>query len=255
MPLPGLDLNDPVHLGITCGAEGQWGHPNTRAGVRLTYSRFHVIPELRKRWAWLVPLLGLTSTSSICLIGCAYGYSLEILAEDFGITRVIGIETASALQTKKAQSEDGDIQAAIESVGLSIGSGDGLRLYTALRDRPGQPRCAKADDVLNEDLSSNASRNRVRQALLGKGGTTWDVITENVCTVLTDAECVTLSARAHQLAGVARVIHLVSTLLPDCEPGQQPAVYNWKTVAQWAALVPADSFVSVYTRAVAGATL
>lgn len=242
MPLPGLDLNDPVHLGIVIDGEGEWGHPNTRTAVRLIYARKHVIPILRERWAWLIPLLGLTPASSLCLIGCAYGYSLEVLAE-FGITRVIGVETSSAMQMKKSQSEDADVQAAIEAVGLSITVGDGLRLYGALRDRPGQARCTRAADVLNEDLSNNASRNRVRQALQGKGGTSWDLITENVCTVLTDAECVTLSGRAHQLNGVARVIHLNSTTASGNIPG-----YNWKTAAEWKALLPADTIVSLYTR-------
>lgn len=241
--MPLVDLSDPIHLGITCDAEGAWGHPNTRESVRLTYARYHVLPELRRRWAWLVPLLGLTPQSSICLIGCAYGYSLEVLAEDHGITRVIGTEPTAALRAKMSQSEDAEIQAAIEKVGLEITSGDGLRLYGALRPRPGQARSPKAADVLNEDLSSAPSRNRVRQALQGKGGTTWDVITENVLTVLSDQECQTVSARAQSLAGINRLIHLVSTTSPGNIPG-----YNWKDTQGWKALLPNDTIVSLYTR-------
>lgn len=241
--MPLVDINDPLHLGVTCGAEGEWGHPNTRDEVRLVYARKHVVPILRERWAWLVPLLGLTSTSSVCLIGAGYGYSLEILAE-LGITRVIGTEP-STLRTKASQSEDADIQAAIQAVGLTIATGDGLTLYNALRDRPGTARCTRASDLLNEDMSSAASRNRVRNALSAKGGASWDVITENVLTVLSDAECVTLSTRAHQLSGVSRVIHLVSTTMAS---GFQNPIYNWKTMQQWKALLPLDIFVSVYTQ-------
>jgi hypothetical protein len=245
MPLPGLDLNDPTHLGITCGAEGLWGHPNTRAEVRLTYARYHVLPELRRRWEWLIPALNLTSTSSIALIGCAYCYSLEVLAEN-GITRVVGTEPTSGLRTKLAQPEDADIQAAIEAVGLNITTGDGLRLYNSLRDRPGQPRSPKAADVLNEDLSSNASRTRLRNALIAKGGSSgWIVITENVLTVLTDAECTTLASRARSLTGISRLVHLVSTTNPGNIAG-----YNWKTAAQWKALLPLDTIVSLYTQEV-----
>lgn len=242
-PVPLIDVNDPVHLGIVCDAEPD-GHPNTREGVRLTYARYHVLPLLRERWAWLVPLLGLTPTSSIALIGCAYGYSLEVLTE-LGIPRVVGTETSATLQTKKSQSEDADLAAAITSVGLTTASGDGQRILTRVNDRAGLPRSAKAADVLNEDLSTAASRTRLRNALTAKGGSSWDLITENVLTVLSDAECQTLSSRAHQLANVNRVIHLVSTTVAGVG---QSASYNWKTVGQWKALLPADTIVSLYTR-------
>lgn len=242
--MPLIDTSDPVHLGITCGAEGLRGHPNTRNEVRLTYARYHVLPELRRRWAWLVPALGLTPTSSIALIGAAYGYSLEVLAEDHGITRVVGTEPTTGLRTKMAQSEDADVQAAIEAVGLNIASGDGLRLYNALRDRPGQPRSPKAADVLNEDLSSSQSRTRLRNALLAKGGSSgWQVITENVLTVLSDSEATTLASRARSLNGISRLIHLVSTTADGNIAG-----YNWKTATQWKALLPLDTIVSLYTQ-------
>ena len=250
--MPLVDINDPVHLGIRCNAEPQ-GHPGTRGPIYLTYARYHAMPILRERWAWLVPLLGLTPTSSIVLVGASYGYSLEILAADFGITRVIGLETSAGIRTKMAQSEDADVQAAIEAVGLSMATDDGLAAYARLRDRPGQPRSTKTADVLNEDMANNASRNRVRQALLGKGGTTWDVITENVCTVLSDAECTTLSGRAHTLAGIARLIHLNSTarIKTNAEGSQRFDLnpgYNSKTVQEWKALLPADTIVSLYTQ-------
>ncbi len=243
--MPLIDPSDPVHLGITCGAEGEWGHPNTRNEVRLVYSRYHVLPELRRRWAWLVPALGLTPLSSIALVGCAYGYSLEVLAE-MGITRVVGTEPTAGLRTKMAQSEDADVQAAIEAVGLTIASGDGLRLYNALRERPGVARSPKAADVLNEDLSSNQSRTRLRNALIAKGGSSgWIVITENVLTVLSDAECTTLATRARSLNGIGRLIHLVSTTSEGNIAG-----YNWHEASAWKALLPQDTIVSLYTREV-----
>lgn len=248
--MPLVDLSDPRHLGIICGAEGQWGHPGDRAQVRLTYARFHVVPMLRERWGWLVPLLGLTPQSSVCLIGAGYGYSLEVLEDDHGITRVIGTEP-SPLRAKAAQSEDAEIQAAIEAVGLSVATGDGARLFSALRDRPGLPRATRASDVLSEDLASNASRTRVRQALQAKGAASWDVITENVLTVLSDAECVALSSRLRQLSGVNRVIHLTSTRVPPESEAIQDPIYNWKSVAEWKALLPADLIVSLYTRGLA----
>ena len=248
--MPLIDVNDPIHLGIRCNAEPD-GHPSTRNAISLTYARTHVMPILRERWAWLAPLLGLTATSSVCIVGAGYGYSLEIL-EERGITRTIGTEPSAGLRAKMAVSEDGDIQAEIESVGLTVTSGDGLAAFNRLRDRPALPRAKRAADVLNEDMATAASRNRVRQALQGKGGSSWDVITENVLTVLSDAECTALSNAARQLNGIARLIHLVSTRLFDADgtthPGQN-AIYNWKTLQQWKALIPADTFVSIYTRA------
>jgi hypothetical protein len=247
--MPLVDLNDPVHLGINVGAEGQWGHPNTRPEVRLTYSRVHVLPELRRRWAWLVPALGLTPTSSIALLGCAYGYSLEVLAADHNITRVVGTETASGIRTKMGQSEDADIQAAIEAVGLSVASGDGLRLFNALRDRAGLVRSTRTADVLNESLANNPSRNRLRDALLAKGGTSWDVVSENVLTVLTDSECQTFATQARAVRGITRLIHLVSTArIKAGERSDLIAGYNSKTAMEWKALLPDDTIVSLYTR-------
>jgi hypothetical protein len=140
-----------------------------------------------------------------------------------------------------SQSEDLDIQAAIELVGLNITVGDGLRLYNALRDRPGLPRSIMVSDILNEDLSNNPSRTRVRNAILAKGGSSWDVITENVLTVLSDSECTTLASRARSIPGISRLIHLVSTTRNGNIPG-----YNWKSVSEWKTLLPLDIIVNLY---------
>jgi SAM-dependent methyltransferase len=246
--VPLVDLNDPLHLGVRIGAEPD-GHPNTRNGVFLVYPRKFVLDMMRERWAWLAPALGLTATSSLIIVGCAYGYQIEALAE-LGITRVIGTETSTAMRTRLAQSEDAEIQAALAADGLTHTSGRGQELYNLWNVRAGQARSARAADILNEDLANNGSRNNVRNAIQAKGGTSWDVITENVLTVLSDAECTTLAGRARSLSGISRLIHLVSTTTPKRQRGDLslPPIYNWKSVAEWKALIPADTFVSLYTR-------
>lgn len=245
--MPLVNLSDATHLGIICDAEPD-GHPGTRAAVWLVYARHHVIPILIERWGWLVPLLGLTSTTTIAIIGAGYGYSLDVLA-DMGITRVVGTEPTAGLRAKATQPEDGDVQTAIEAVGLSITSGRGLELYTRLRDRPGQARCVRSADLLADDLASNQSRTRVRNALLAKGGSSFTVITENVLTVLSNSECTTLAGRIRQINGVARVVHLVSEA--SIKAGTRRDIntpYNSKTVTEWKALLPNDTVVGIYTK-------
>ena len=249
--MPLVDINDPIHLGIHGYAEGAWGHPNTRAGISLVYSRHQVVPELRRRWAWLVPLLGLTSASSIVLVGAAWGYSMEILESDYGITRAIGLETSSGIRGKLNQSEDAEIAAAITAVGLNPASGEGLDRAIKLGGvMKGYPRSPKQGSILDEGMVNPGSRNRVRNAIQALGGTSWDVISENVLTVLSDAECVQYAGYARAVPGVARVIHLVSTCTPKRPPGHRdlPPEYNWKYLSDWKTLMSPDYVVSIYTR-------
>ena len=65
-----------------------------------------------------------------------------------------------------------------------------------------------------------------------------------VITCLTDSEVTTLANRVQQINPAMQCIHLTTELLT--ENTQDPG-YNWKTLAQWKALVPTHTFVSLNT--------
>lgn len=101
-------------------------------------------------------------------------------------------------------------------------------------------KAANADiTILNADVSAGSGRAQVRQALglTGQQKASF-TITEDVLPILTDAECVQLSGWLHDFSTV--VAHWVT--LKD-QGGVQDPRLNWKTAAEWKALLPADLFV------------
>lgn len=208
------------------------GHPNTRGPVILNYHRAVILPGLRSRVAGLTTALGwIAPGPALVIVGAGFGWLAELLETESGFTRVVALDPSIYIQTNKAGTEEADINAGILAVGLSPTSGEGLTLKGTLYD--GAARTRSARGVLNELLDTNQSRNRVRTAL---GAVPEVVLTESVLESLTDAECQTLSTRAHAFSASVQLVHLVIT--------DPPPPFNAKTLAQWKALLPGDLFVS-----------
>jgi len=94
-------------------------------------------------------------------------------------------------------------------------------------------------EILNADVSTGSGRSAIRQALGISGNSKAShAITEDIITCATDAECTQLSTYLHNLADV--VVHWTTML--NQGHGQDPRL-NWKTVAQWKALLPNDLFI------------
>ena len=72
------------------------------------------------------------------------------------------------------------------------------------------------------------------------------VITETVLESLEDAEATALSVAGHAFPGQVNVIHMVYTLSATNPDAQDPA-FNWKTLADWKLLIPADVFIDAST--------
>jgi len=148
----------------------------------------------------IIAALGINSTHRICVLGAGYGWIANAIAQQSGCV-VAAVDTSTYIQSGKA---------------------------------------ANADvEILNADVRAGSGRAAVRQALGITGQTKASfTITEDLLTILTDAECVQLSGFLHDFSTV--VVHWV-TLLD--QGGNQDPRLNWKSVAAWKALLPADLFV------------
>lgn len=212
--------------------EGTTGRP----AVKLHYNRYAFVAFHRRRILAVAQALGWTSATRLVVAGAAYGWSLETLIDELGFAQVLAVDTSAYTNANLTTNEDADVAAAITAVGLNPASGEGLTLFNRFRDGGGA-RSRKATLVLNENLASNASRNRVRNRMGAPH--TYEIFTEDMLTSLTDSECQQASQNAHQVSS-GRVSHLVTTLQFGGGAG-----YNWKSLEEWKALIPADVFIEV----------
>lgn len=214
------------------GAESAWGRPNTRPEVRLNYHRFVIKPITDNHAVNLKRVLGWTNESTVLVVQCGFGWILESLGQ-IGVVDTKCTQTSPYIQTSKDLNEDADIAQRIVDAGLVTNVGDGLTIFNALRG-DGGARAKRSGDLLNEDLDSNTSRQRVRTALGGPG---FDVITyDGYLNTHTDIEAANLSDRLHRMPGVGRVIHHVYRNF-----------LNGKSLDDWKLLLPNDVFVEAIT--------
>lgn len=154
--------------------------------------------------AQIASALVLLPAHKVGFIGAGYGWIANAVAQLIGCT-VAAIDTSQYIQDRKL---------------------------------------ANADvEIINADVSAGSGRAQVRQALgiTGNSKATY-MVTENVITCLTDQECLNLSSFLHDLSD--NVVHW--TAVPDLDKqarGLQDLNYNWKTIAEWKALLPNDLFI------------
>lgn len=183
-------------------------------GDGLHYDRAFLFDGWVWRWDGILNVLGpWRSSSEILIVGCGFGWALEILKRR-GFANVIGTDTSTHIQSTRNE----------------------LTPETTARDANDVTQSDPASVILDEDALTQASRDRI---LNGRAG--FDVIvTESVLESLRDAEAQALSADLRtMLARSGTLIHYVIPILPSQDPG-----YNWKTLEAWKALLPADTFVA-----------
>lgn len=206
------------------------GHPNTRAEIRLHYHRYVMYAESLRRATFFRDQFGLTSASSVLIVGCGYGWTAEALV-GMGIP-CVGTDVSAYIQSTKGQSEDSELADAISAVGLSTVSGEGLGHFNRLRGDGVRTRAT----ILNETHQNNASRNRVKNAFTS--GTVTLAISEDVVTSLTDAECTQLRGFVSNYA--VPICHFVTE---NANPNP-PFSFNSKTLAGWKAMFPNDTIIA-----------
>ena len=197
------------------------GHPGDRPEIRLHYHRKVMLPWFQKHIPDLIRVLDLQTSDRIVIVGCAFGWSIEALNE-LGFNNVVGTDTSQYIQIAKLIPEDNEL--------ALIG---GAEFVSKLSAREGEPRTLVANKILDEAISNNASRNRVRTAV---GGTPQWTISEGVLESLTNAEAQALSSNMRTLGGT--VVHRIT--YPTSLPG-----YNQNTPEQWKALLTPDLIVRV----------
>jgi hypothetical protein len=216
------------------GAEGAWGHPNTRQEVQLNYHRYVVLPQQRSEMTQIKNILGWDRNTRVIVYHCGFGWMMEVLQNELGLASVTGIQQSTYIQTNKNLNEDTDLLAAISSVGIPTNVGDGLTLFTTFRNG-GNPRSTKAADVQDEDLSTSASRNRVRDRAGGPGA---EILTYQILSSLEDAEITTLLSRLGSLTN-GRITHFVYA--------NAGGSFNNKTLQEWKNFVGNNTVIDVTT--------
>ncbi len=178
------------------------GHPGSRREVKLNYHREVMLPFHDQWWSTIIPILGLTSADRVVLVGAGFGWGVEKLEEKVPGITVVGVDISDYIHDEKNNDERVDVEAACLAVGLGPTDPRTIELV-GIYVQPG-PRMKV--NVRNEDLLSNGSRNRIRQAL----GNTFPtrIITEDMIQTLTDAEIAAWKAEIDPIG--AEVIHAVS---------------------------------------------
>ena len=250
-----MPIVDPADPGVWANAY-QIGLPQNRR-VRLGYHRATMMGVARAHAKGLQKALNLTLNSRIVLVGAGFGWTVEAVKETWPTAKIAAVDISAWVHTEKDKRETADYRVALQAAGLDPDGGPGANLLADMDD--GGPRARVT--ILNEDLASTQSRQRVKQ-WLSENAVDW-AITEEVLPWLDDAECQALSNRMHGLA--TNVAHLLTPYLPNKRQAEEPPpIWNWKypsapnggvvqqlwdqpwyTVDNWTALLPSDTIVSV----------
>jgi hypothetical protein len=204
--------------------------PNVQ-DIRLHYHRAVIGPNEVVRAKALVSILGLTAISVVAVVGSAYGWLEEALRLELPGITIVSTDPNGFVQSNKNLTETSDIRSIISAAGLDPDSGRGASILAQVDD--GNPRAWNrsanaAIDILDEALSNNGSRNRVKSHI-SVADIDWG-ITEDVLTTLSDAEITDVADRVNRLS--ISVAHLV-TVFDPMHPERFDAGYNWKTLAEW----------------------
>lgn len=203
------DWNSAYNIGLEPG-----GRPNTRPEIRGHYERRalfnsndsrldYVTPE----WSYIVKRFNWPRSTSIAIIGCGYGWSMEYLRSQ-GYAEVWGNDPSAFIQGTKDEIDPNDGRRRSEM---------GTRIEATLLDSP------EHFDVFKSFT----------------GHATFDVVvTERVLSSLTDKGVVVFAAalRDNLLARGGDLLHLETDGVTD------PS-FNGKTVREWKALLPNDFIV------------
>jgi hypothetical protein len=214
------------------------GHPSSRPPIRLGYCRWGMLQVCERRADALLSIFNWYTDIRIVIFGAGYSFLAEVL-ESRGYTNVVGVDTGLYVQGTKDLSEEFDVNAAIQAAGLSPVSGRGAEIKGRVFS-PGA-RCRASRGVHNEDLSTGGSRNRVKNAI---GGSVDVIFSEDLLPCLEDNEAVIASGWANQLT--SEVVHFVHCIDEIGEPDLTIDL-NWKTLEEWKALIPADTFIAAGT--------
>ncbi len=178
------------------------GGPPPAEGRLPVYIRYHKLfmqPILASMWATLQPILNISSTDNVCVVGVGFGWGVEALIAETGAT-VVGIDISDYIATAPS-TEEAELRAEVTAAGLDPDTGRGLDVMNFIYDA--QPRTNTI--VLQEDAKNNQSRQNIRAAL---GGNWPDVVVyENIVDdTWTDTDIINARNAGNGFGGQQRLI-------------------------------------------------
>ena len=173
--------------------------------VRCNYHKWAMAPILVNRWTVLAPILNIAANQRVCIIGAGFGWGVESFITETGCTTV-GIDISDYIAAEKDNTEEVELRAAITAAGHDPDSGHGADCMAGIYD--GLPRIPPGVIVLQEDASTNTSRNAIRSAL---GGWPSVCILEDIIDeTTTDQEITQVNDACNLFAGQQRVIWITN---------------------------------------------
>lgn len=176
---------------------------DTHVTLRLHYHPLVQRPYANERADKIIAAKGITDADSLVIFGGAYGWLGEALIQKTGCAAV-SVDVSQYVHDTKNLSPDDELIEAIRADGLDETTGPGLMLFNWFTD----PNPRATIPVLNEDLSNNGSRARVRNAL---PRLPTRVITEEVWQVLTPQEQTLYQDRLGQFG--VELIHVIDGIV------------------------------------------
>lgn len=238
---------------------GGWWTPPRSSQVYVHYNFFHFGQGQVQLAQQMKTAVGLDN-APVALIGAGFGWTGEGLVAA-GTSAVVGTEISPYILSAKDTSDEQDIRDYCARVGIDPDAhwvlGPPNHPFALFRDgewiirplewwnpRSSTPRSTLT--IIDEDGSTGGSRGQIRNAL---GDDIHHIITEELLNSVTDAEALTVCGFMESIAtsrsltptGGADVFHMLSPLQNDLR--QSPDL-NWKTYADWRALLDANGFSS-----------
>lgn len=230
-------VNEAARLWWNHGLYG--GQPRTipvgEPRIRLGYLRF--AQQLRDRNKALaieaaLSALGAQPDHRILVLGAGFGWSANELRGRFASGVVVGTETGAWIQSVKATDETDEINAALDGATRWTQADPNAPANLTPAERAtwmGRLNMGArgVGELLDEDAVAGGSRNNIKSALgIARNARCEWVVTEQVLPWLTDAECVDLSARAHDLG--LNVVHYLTPYDDRQADPDEPNPWNWK---------------------------
>lgn len=126
----------------------------------------------------------LTGTSTVAVIGGAFGWLGEALEDLVPGLEASSLDTSQYVQDVKALSPDDELQEQLEADGYDISTGPGLYMFDKFKDA--NPRSRRPEMIAQNDLSTVKLRNDARKMF--QKNDIDHIITEEVWQLLTQEE-------------------------------------------------------------------
>jgi hypothetical protein len=206
--------------------------------IRLDHSYPVAERPILQRYVGYYIAMGLLPTHSYAILSWDdYGQSVEIL-KAMGYPNGIALSPSAYVQTLKGLDDTPDIEAELVLRGLTPVHPAWDAVVNKYSSRGPRARTT----ILNEDASTNRSRNAIKQAVGVTGQNLIDLmVIETHLEVFENAEAQSISSRAHQIAG------RVAWLYADADQLRAWVVargdLNRQNTAAWRALLPDDYLI------------